>query len=74
MSRTRHFTKLFALLACFAILLFSSIGCSMDSVVAPASGPAGDATGSSDISSTPDGGTSTTIGDVNGQTIGDING
>lgn len=56
MSRTRRFTKLFALLACLAILLCSSIGCSMDSVVAPASGPAGDATGSSDVLSTPAGG------------------
>ena len=56
MFRVRHFTQKFALLACLTFLVVSSIGCS-DSVVAPVSGPTGDATESNyDTSSTPDGG------------------
>lgn len=55
MSRIRHITKSFALLACLTFLLFS-IGCT-DSVVAPANGPEGVTTGSDydGIDSAPEG-------------------
>ena len=53
MSRLRHITKSFALLACLTFLFFS-FGCSGDSVVAPANGPEGAKTGSDGIS-TPEG-------------------
>jgi hypothetical protein len=55
MSLVRHITKTFALLACL-VLLSSSLGCSGDSVVAPAFEPAGAAAESpKDIMSTPKG-------------------
>ena len=56
MSRLRHITKSFALLALLTFLFFS-FGCSGDSVVAPAYGPEGVTTesGSDDVFSAPEG-------------------
>ena len=67
MSRIRHFTKSFALLACLAFLFFS-FGCSGDSVVAPADGPGGVNTesGYDGIDSAPDGPSLSQYGDING--------
>ncbi len=45
MSRLRHITKSFALLACLAFLL-AALGCSSDSVLAPVEGSGGDDAGS----------------------------
>ena len=55
MSRIRHFTKSFALLACVAFLFFS-FGCSGDSVVAPAA----------DIDSAPEGPNLASYGPIEG--------
>ena len=55
MSLVRHITKTFALLACLVLVSFS-VGCSGDSVVAPAFEPAGAVAESpNDIMSTPKG-------------------
>ena len=65
MSRiTRHFTKLFALLACL-VLFLSAVGCG--SVVAPDPG-------SSDVSAPDVGPNGSSFGDVNGSRYGDVNG
>lgn len=65
MSRfTRHFTKLFALLACL-VLLLSAVGCG--SVVAPDPD-------SSDISAPDVGPNDSNYGDVNGSNYGDVDG
>jgi len=55
MSRSRHTTRTFALLACVALLL-AALGCKEGSVLAPVDEPGGANTGSNfyGISSTPD--------------------
>jgi len=67
MSRIRHLTKSFALLACLTFLFFS-FGCSGDSVVAPAFGPGGVTTESDydDVNSAPEGPSLSQFGGVNG--------
>jgi hypothetical protein len=70
MSRSRHITKSFALLACL-VLLVSTLGCSGDSVVSPVDGFNGDSIES------PTGSESTPKGDPQadlGNYAGDVSG
>ena len=66
MSRLRHITKTFALLAMLTFLILS-FGCSADSVVAPAYGPEGiTGSDSDDTFSAPEGPSQSQYGGVSG--------
>lgn len=65
MSRIRHIIRSFALIALVSCMFFS-FGCSVDSVVAPASGPEGVNSESSDVNTAPSGPSLAEAGGING--------